>query len=320
MTCPCRIVKTVVWALVISVVVGLSVLFAMSILVRGPKYLPTMTKELTKNLLLRGYGPQTIPTPKALCQYSKLFVKSLIASEADVYQERILDFDVSFFDYADLMGFFGEIFIKELYYFSTQKRDPFIIDAGGNIGMATLYFKMLYPQAEIMVFEPSQRCFEVLQKNIRDNGFANVTVINKALSNKEGTVSFWDPSHGKGCGSASIIVNRSDNNMTTVPCDTLSRYITKPVDLLKMDIESAEHLVLEDLVAADKLKFIKEIIMEYHHHMPKNTIDLLGNFLTILEKNNFGYQIRGCNWGIAYQFDPEQGQVLFIHAYQKIGN
>lgn len=61
---------------------------------------------------------------------------------------------------------------------------------------------------------------------------------------------------------------------------------------------------------------IKQIILEYHHHIPANTINRLGNFLSTLEQHNFGYQIRSCGVGIGLQYDQKEGQLMIIHAYK----
>src|SRR5687768_11770928 len=41
----------------------------------------------------------------------------------------------------ELLHAYGEIFGNEIYRFSTEKKDPLIIDCGANIGLGTLYFK-----------------------------------------------------------------------------------------------------------------------------------------------------------------------------------
>jgi FkbM family methyltransferase len=283
----------------------------------GIGYIPTIYKSLTKDFLFRAYGPKTIPAYKFVGLYTKMMLKSLVRKKANINHEHMLGYNITYFDQVAFFSGYSEIFVKEIYHFSTTNNKPFIIDCGSNIGLATLYFKMLYPKAEIIAFEPSRKCFQVLQKNISVNNLTNVTAYNKAVSNQEGSASFWDPSEGCGDGRASILVQGNNKFITTVESVRLSDYITKPVDLLKMDIEGAEFMVFQELAQAKKLKLIKEIVLEYHHHIPNNDVDRFGKFLSLLEDNNFGYQIRGCNVGIAYQFDPKEVQLINIHAYNK---
>jgi len=283
----------------------------------GVLYFPTMYKGLVKDFLFRAYGPKTVSAHTFVGLYTKIALKSLVLPQKDVNQEHMLGYDISFFDKVTFFCGYSEIFVKEIYHFKTAKEDPFIIDCGSNIGLTILYFKMLYPKAEVIAFEPSQKCFNVLQKNVADNHLTNVTAYNKAVSDREGKNSFWDPSHGRGDGRASILVQGQNKDMTETECVHLSNYISKPVDLLKMDIEGAEFGVFQELAQANKLGLIKEIVLEYHHHVPNGDIDRLGQFLALLESNNFGYQIRGCNIGIGYQFDAKEVQLINLHAYNK---
>ena len=57
-----------------------------------------------------------------------------------------------------------EIFRREQYRFETDAPAPFIVDCGANIGMATLYFKSLYPDATVLAFEPDPAAFACLQE------------------------------------------------------------------------------------------------------------------------------------------------------------
>jgi hypothetical protein len=70
----------------------------------------------------------------------------------------------------------------------------------------------------------------------------------------------------------------------------LSPFIQGEVDLLKMDIEGAEGSVVRELAEAGKLKWIKEMFIEYHHHLNPNEDDL-SQLFRIFEQNGFGYQI-----------------------------
>ena len=42
-----------------------------------------------------------------------------------------------------------------------------IIDGGANIGCASVYFSLRFPNAEILAIEPEKNNFELLKKNIR---------------------------------------------------------------------------------------------------------------------------------------------------------
>src|SRR5205823_5753870 len=73
----------------------------------------------------------------------------------------------------------------EKVFIADEYRSPFavspqlIIDAGANVGMATLFFARQYPRAHVVAIEPERLNFEMLQRNCE--GVGNVTLINAAL-------------------------------------------------------------------------------------------------------------------------------------------
>jgi len=249
-----------------------------------------------------------VPRLDYLSGYAKLALKPrffIHHTDKDVLaQEHMFRSDINFYNYAEQMYVIGELFIEECYYFTAQKKDPFILDCGGNIGLATLYFKKyLYPQARIFVFEPDPCNFSVLKKNIENNKLTDVTLFNKALSNKKGQAEFCV--NRKGSTSAHLMfekksstgISTKEEQKTFVQCVLLSDYIDRPVDLLKLDVEGAEGLVLEDLEKTGKIKDIKEMLIEFHNGCAKT----LGDILHTLDNNNFVYIAK-------------QGQTLMIHA------
>lgn len=317
-----KIIKTIFWSTILGCGIALGGFILLSVRAGlGAGYVVDSMKMLGKTLLLRRFGPHTITTKKLVGTYLRLTTKALFVHSDTLHKERMFDYDVCFYDYANAKLLFLEIFGNEEYYFKAATDTPFIIDCGANIGMATLYFKMLYPHAEIIAFEPARLCFGVLQKNITSNHLDKVTTINKALSDHEGTVELFDASGGRGNLCATMLFDKKGPKnayFASVECATLSSYITKPVDLLKIDIEGAERVVLDDLKKSKKLSLIKEIVLEYHHHfLGENSVDALGAFLATLEQAHFGYQILGCSPQLGYQFDLLSSQMLMIHAYQK---
>ena len=62
----------------------------------------------------------------------------------------IVGYKVKFCDADLLFGLFNEIFLHHEYHFTAANETPHIIDCGSNIGMSVIYFKMLYPEAEIV--------------------------------------------------------------------------------------------------------------------------------------------------------------------------
>ena len=205
-------------------------------------------------------------------------------------QARILDFEVTAHSRPVLASLFEEIFVNGDYFFVSKKADPFIVDCGSNIGMSILFFKTLYPKAEIIGFEPEEATYALLEKNIASNRFKGVRLHQVALGMEEATTSFFVDPEQPGTLLMSTIRSRLPKKEIMVRQMKLSTYINRKVDLLKLDVEGAEDAVLQDLVSTGTITRIDQMLVEYHHHIDKNK-DAFGSFLALLEKSGFGYQI-----------------------------
>ncbi|MBN1970391.1 MAG: FkbM family methyltransferase [Candidatus Delongbacteria bacterium] len=160
----------------------------------------------------------------------------------------------------------NEIFNKDCYFFKTDKKAPLIFDIGAHIGLATIYFKSVYPNSIIYAFEPNPDLFKLLTLNIEQNHLNNVYCINSAISNKTGTSEFFIDSSNKQWLSTGSFYNNhcrddQENNKILVKTLNLDSQINKEVDLLKIDAEGAENKILLNFT---KFSLIKNIILEYH--------------------------------------------------------
>ncbi len=198
---------------------------------------------------------------------------------------KVKNYDITYFCEEELKILKKEIFSNEIYKIYLKKNNPLIFDIGSHIGLSILYFKILYPNSRIIAFEPNPNVFPLLEENISLNNVPNVELYNFALGKKECNRDLYIDSTGIGAFSTSSFTKNAWNGkQKTIPIQVqvkqLSKYIQKEVDLLKIDIEGAELEVLEELKCNDKLKFIKNIIIEYHP-MKKNNlnkiISILGN-------------------------------------------
>lgn len=186
---------------------------------------------------------------------------------------------------------FNEIFDDKYYLIKTNRESPLIIDGGANIGIATIFFKDMYPQARIICFEPDPNAFQVLSKNVEVNNLTNVTLINAALAKDNGIIDFYGQIHSKepDARGNSIVeawgLQRAVSNTIQVEAVKLSSYINEPVDLLKLDIEGAEQQVLEEVQG--KLHFVNQITLEIHQSDKIEAINCLDKILNILKHHHF---------------------------------
>ena len=81
----------------------------------------------------------------------------------------------------------------------------------------------------------------------------------------------------------SVHRDRMPGAAVRVPAVRLSRYVTKPVDFLKLDVEGSELPVLRDLASSGAIGQIRQMVIEFHHHM-RPDVDNLSECLSILEQ------------------------------------
>lgn len=248
--------------------------------------------------------------------YLKLRLKAFMhrrRSASEVVRERVAGFQVECFGHANLILLFEEIFGDKGYYFRARSRFPLILDVGSNIGMALLYFKWLYPDARVLAFEADDRAFQLLKQNVERNRLKDVTLYHKAVCDSAGMVRFFYSASNPSALSMSMRERSELDSSMEVECALLSDYIEQEVDFLKLDIEGAEQLVIPELERSGKLRYIREMVMEYHHHVTPGD-DALSRTLAILERNDFGYQIG--TFG-RRPFRKETFQGLLLYAYRK---
>jgi FkbM family methyltransferase len=209
-----------------------------------------------------------------------------------------------------LLFLINEIFLRRDYIFTPDNESPLIVDCGSNIGMAILFFKKLRPNARIIGFEPDKRTFQLLLRNVTENGLSNVMLYNAAVSGTSGEVTFFSDSHTPGSLMMGVVKASVADQAQCLPCVKASDYIDEAVDLLKMDVEGAEMDVMRELAQSGKLEYVKAMVMEYHHHIRSE--DSLSEMLRLLEENSFGYDLRA-----PLPAAPGKFQDILLQIYRK---
>lgn len=225
----------------------------------------------------------------------------------------ILGFEVQYFDLPAVIALFEEIFISNDYFFQSASDHPLIVDAGSNIGISVLFFKWLYPASTIIAFEADDETFRLLERNIEANNLKGVRAYNVAIGGAEGSIDFYYQADRPGSHVNTTLKEKGLKSSKKANAALLSKFLEAQVDLLKLDIEGSETAVLQDLAKSGKLKQIRELIIEYHHHIDPQR-DEFSKELLLLEENGFGYQIS------CYQqrpFQKETTEFMLLYAYRK---
>jgi FkbM family methyltransferase len=153
-------------------------------------------------------------------------------------------------------------------------RDPGrVIDLGANVGLVSLYFALRFPDAQIVAVEMMPENAAAI-KRLANLNRLNIEVVNVAVGATEGTASVrLNQSHTR----HSLEALQSDgpdrfgfkDQTVTVPITRLGSLVRElgwtSVDLLKVDIEGAEKLLLDDIDSWSGL--VSNALMEIHHNM-----------------------------------------------------
>jgi FkbM family methyltransferase len=195
----------------------------------------------------------------------------------------------------ELLHTYREIFEKEIYRFSAPVNNPLIIDVGANIGMSMLYFKQLYPAAQLMVFEPDENNFQLLSQNCQQNGLQNVQLHKAAVWIHNGTISFEAKE-----SEASHIEEVTEDGANQVACVRLADILQaqKKIHFLKMDIEGAEYKVVQD--AAPQLHKVDNFFLEYHGKADETY--KLADLFVILKAAGFAMYIKNAADNLEHPF------------------
>lgn len=136
---------------------------------------------------------------------------------------------------------FEQIFLDHEYDLPSNFLPQFIIDAGANVGYASIYFANRYPDAAILAIEPDATNFQRLAENT--STYPNIVPLQAALwSSSESLVVNND------CESWACRVEQANgSDRDIVPGITIAELLKRcrwsGIDILKMDIEGAEREV-----------------------------------------------------------------------------
>jgi FkbM family methyltransferase len=184
---------------------------------------------------------------------------------------------------------FEELFVADQYAFRAATNSPRILDGGSNIGLSVLYFKLLYPHAKIVAFEPEPETAEALCRNITD--LDEVTVVNKALAGTKGELVFYGYPSDNASLRASVVRQAGMEPVAVVEATPISPYVDGPIDLLKLDVEGNEVEVLEELARSGKLGLVRQMIVEVHQYRAAPD-SRLSRLLALLDEHRFDYRLR----------------------------
>jgi FkbM family methyltransferase len=157
------------------------------------------------------------------------------------------------------------------------------VDAGANIGLAPLYWKLHGPEFRYVGFEPDPLAAATCRANLQAWGCPGV-VHEVALAAHAGKARFRRDRADAGA----LALAGAGTDTIEVTTVRLADFITEPVDLLKIDIEGAEAEVLADI--EPQLGQVRNLFVEVHSRRgePQNW----GELITRLQRAGFRCYLR----------------------------
>lgn len=196
------------------------------------------------------------------------------SSDAAVFKQLIMENE-----YGDLIRIFQD------YNLTIET----MIDAGANIGLASIYFKAFYPELNIIALEPTADTYYRLSQNYDINKLKNTKAFQQGLW-KENTFLQLDKSfRDKNEWSFRLIENK-DSGLNTIKVKSMRTLLEenqwKQVDFLKIDIEGGEVDIFNSQDAVkDWLSKVKILAIEIHDEFNSRE-----NIYALLKKNDFMLQ------------------------------
>lgn len=165
---------------------------------------------------------------------------------------------------------FDQIFIKNEYDCDFTIMPKTIVDAGANIGLASIYFANKFPDAKIIAIEPEESNLEVLRSNIAP--YENIILVCGALWHENTKINLVDPGLGK-WGFMTQAQDGVDKKYGEIVHEVqgltvntiIEEQVIDHIDILKIDIEGAEREVFRD--PSSWIEKVDALIIELHERM-----------------------------------------------------
>jgi len=148
------------------------------------------------------------------------------------------------------------------------KKGDVVLDLGANIGYYTLIFaKLVGEKGKVFAFEPEPDNFALLKKNVEINGYKNVVLVQKAVSNKTGKLKLYLCKDNTGGHSIHPFESPQDGNQSIeIEATRLDDYFKTydgKIDFIKMDIQGAEKEAVQGMSSLLKKNKNVKVVSEF---------------------------------------------------------
>jgi FkbM family methyltransferase len=157
---------------------------------------------------------------------------------------------------------FKQILINRDYDFLIPFEPDWILDAGANIGVSSVFFAKKYPHSKILAIEPDAGNFEILKVNAKK--VDNVIAVNCAIW---GSTCLLDILSAEDIDRDAITVEKTEGEIkNSIQAYSINDLLKKEginrFDVVKIDVEGSEKEIFSE--NAEWLKDVRVIIIELH--------------------------------------------------------
>lgn len=184
------------------------------------------------------------------------------------------------------------------------KEGDVVLDIGAHIGYYTLIFaRLVGEKGKVFAFEPAPDNFALLKKNVGINGYQNVILEQKAVSNKTAKIKLYFEEENV---TDHKIYNSPDGHesieIEAIRLDDYFENYNGKIDFIKMDIEGAEWMALQGMSNLLKGNKTVKIVIEFVPSLRKFGIEpveslklLLGHGFKLYDVNEWEKRIEPVN-------------------------
>jgi len=191
---------------------------------------------------------------------------------------------------------FYQIFFEKSYAVDYRIAPKIIIDCGANIGLASIFYKIRFPNSVIYAIEPETSNFNLMLRNTE--GSKNIICIKGGIWNKQTNLLIDNDISGN-WGFKVNEVNYSNNNTVSgisIPY-LMEQYRFDEIDVLKIDIEGSEKEMFESNFKS-WLPKTKVLLIELHDGHRKGATK---SFFQAI--NNYNYSMVRKNENLIFHFE-----------------
>lgn len=158
---------------------------------------------------------------------------------------------------------FQQVLIWEQYDFDYPEPVRLVVDAGANIGLASVWFARRFPDATVVALELEPENAALLARNVA--ALPNVVPLHAALRPDNRPVAAVGDD-----GEWAYVAQPGGTIQSVTPAELIAQH--GPIDILKLDIEGGERDLLAD--SGDWIAQVRTIVAELHPRAAPDVADV----------------------------------------------